>query len=203
VQVYEKVPTGLRLEELRAHAKRHPQAAAFAAVRGVAGLVAIACITLPFGIIWFVAGVALLASVFMFARAAGEGAVIRPALMITGRPKWDGVRRTSWRIEADDVVAQALALADGLDAELGESLTAIDEGTGYRGTTRREAFDSPPGPVVIAWGIDQRARLAADGDRQGVWLRLEVLEVDQPPVITILANTGRALEVLKHVAWRV
>lgn len=202
MQVYEKRPSGLGAKELKAHARRDRNGAIFAAVRGVVGVVLVGLIGAPLGLLWASLGVASLASVFLFVKAAGEAAVIRPALLLTGRPKWDGTRRTSWSIESDDLPASLMALTSALDAELGPSLTAYDEGDDYRGITRREAFGSPTHPVLFAWGVDGKARLKATDEVEGVWIRMEY-DASNELIATVLANEGRAVGALTHVAWRV
>lgn len=202
MQVYEKRPSGLGAKELRAQADRDRRGAMFAAARAVAGIVLVGLIGAPLGPLWALIGIACLASVFVFVRAAGAAAIVRPALILTGTPKWDGTRRTSWSIEADDLIDAVRRLADGLDAELGESLTAFDEGAEYRGVTRRAAFDEPIHPVMLAWGVGGKARLKATEEVDGVWIRLES-RVSGPSTATVLANPGRAVDTLKQVAWRV
>ena len=166
------------------------------------GLVGIGLIAAPAGIVWFLIGVALLVSVFAFVRDAAAAAVDRPSLILTGTPKWDGVRRTSWSLEADDPVAVARSLTEQLDGELGASLTALDEGTDYRGTTRNEAFGSTTAAALVAWGVDKKPRLAATGEVEGVWLRLDRESEGAAATVTVLANPGRAVEALKRAAWQ-
>jgi hypothetical protein len=202
VQVYEKRPSGLGAKELNAHVARDRPGAIFAAARLVVGVVLVGLVGAPLGFLWLLIGVALVASVFLFVKAAGAAAVIHPALVLTGRPKWDGTRRTAWAIEADDLPDALRRLTDGLDAELGPSLTAYDEGSDYRGITRREAFGAPEHPVLFAWGVGGRARLKATDDVQGVWIRMEYNDSNEL-VATVLANEGRAADTLTHVAWRV
>lgn len=202
MQVYEKRPSGLGAKELSAHARRDRNGALFAAARVVVGVVLIGLIGAPLGFLWFVLGVASLASVFLFVKAAGDAALVRPALVLTGRPKWDGTRRTAWSVESDDLPDSLQRLATSLDAELGASLTAYDAGADYRGITRTEAFGAPEHPVVFAWGVDGKARLKATDDIAGVWIRMEYNDADVL-IATVLANEGRAVETLKHVAWRV
>ena len=201
MQVYQKRPSGLGAKELSAHARRDRRGALFAAGRAVVGVVLIGLIGAPLGFVWFVLGVASLASVFLFAKAAGDAALVRPALVLTGRPKWDGTRRTAWSVVSDDLPDTLQRLATGLDAALGASLTAYDEGSTYRGITRREAFDAPEHPVVFAWGIDGKARLKATDDVSGVWIRMEYNTADAL-IATVLANEGRAVDALTQVAWR-
>lgn len=202
MQVYEKRPSGLGAKELRDHARRDRNGAVFAAGRAVVGVVLIGLIGAPLGLLWAVLGIASLASVFLFVKAAGEAAVVRPALVLTGTPKWDGTRRTAWSVESDDLPSSLESLAAALDGELGASLTAYDEGSERRGITRREAFGAPTHPVLFAWGARGRPTLAATGDADGVWIRMEYDEADSL-VATVLANEGRAVEALKQVAWRV
>lgn len=202
MQVYEKRPSGLGVKELSAHVRRDRNGALFAAGRAVVGVVLIGLIGVPLGFLWFVLGVASLASVFLFVKAAGEAALVRPALVLTGLPKWDGTRRTAWAVESDDLPESLRRLATGLDAELGASLTAYDEGADYRGISRQEAFGAPEHPVVFAWGAEGKARLKATGDVAGVWIRMEYNDADVL-VATVLANEGRAVETLERVAWRV
>ena len=202
MQVYEKRPSGLSVEQLTAHARADRRSALLALARGIAGIVLIGCLGLPFGVLWAVIGVGLLASVFLFVRDAAGAAVRRPALVLTGRPKWDGVRRTAWSVESDDLPDSLRRLTDGLDAELGASLTAYDQGADYRGITRREAFDAPTHPVLFAWGVGGKPRLAATDDVEGVWIRMEY-DRSSNLVATVLANEGRAVAALTQVAWRV
>jgi len=155
----------------------------------------------PLGFLWVVVGIALLASVFLFVKAAGEAALVRPALVLTGTPKWDGTRRTAWSIESDDLPESLKKLAAGLDAELGDSLTAYDQGDDFHGITRTEAFGSPTHPVLFAWGVGGKPRLAAREDVDGVWIRMEYNTADAL-VATVLANEGRAVDALTQVAWR-
>lgn len=197
MRVYERRPSGLAPSELAAHARARPADAVFAAARLVLGVVGIAFVGAPLGVLWMIAGVALVGSAFRFVGAAGAAAMERPALVLTGTPKWDGVKRTSWRIDADEPLASAQALAGLLDTELGDALTAFDEGPRYQGTTRREAFaPAAPHPVIIAWGVGRKARLAADGDTNGVWMRLE------DGAVTLLSDGGSATEALTTAAWR-
>src|SRR5207247_1241674 len=113
---------------LAAHARRRPGSAAAAGARGVAGIDLIGFAGAPLGVVLAAIGVVLLASVFLFVRDAAAAAIERPCLVLTGTPKWDGTRRTAWTIDADDAAMLAGRLADGLDSELGDALTAFDEG---------------------------------------------------------------------------
>lgn len=201
MQVYERRPNGLSVAQLTAQARRAPGVAAFAAARGVVGIVLIGLLALPLGPLWALIGIALLASVFLFVRAAADGAVQRPALVLTGRPKWDGTRRTSWTIDADDAVDLARRLADALDEELGDSLTAFDEDGAHRGATRNEVFAADAGPAVIAWGTRSRPRLAASEDVDGVWLRIDRSD-EAVATVMLLANDGRGVDALRTAAWR-
>lgn len=202
MQVYEKRPTGLGAKQLSAQAARDRRGAVFAAARAVVGVVLIGLIGAPFGPLWALLGVGLLASVFVFVKAAGDAALVRPALVLTGRPKWDGTRRTAWAVESDDLPTSLRALTGALDADLGASLTAYDEGADYRGITRTEAFGAPTHPVMFAWGVGGRPRLKADGDAEGVWIRMEY-DAGDSLVATVLANDGPAVDILKQAARRV
>lgn len=199
--VYEKRPSGLGAKELAAQARRDPGAATFAVARALLGVVLIGLAGAPLGLVWVALGVALVVSVFLFVKAAAAAAVVRPALILIGHPTWEGTRRTAWSIEADPLIEVVQRLADRLDTELGDSLTAFDEGADYRGVTRRAAFDDPSHPVHIAWGVGGRPRLKAEGDVEGIWIRLES-RVTGPSQATVLANEGRAVDVLKRVAWQ-
>lgn len=201
MQVYEKRPSGLG-PELMAHARRDRGGASFAVGRALVGVVLIALLGAPLGPLWAILGVGLLGSSFLFVQAAGRAAIRRPALILTGTPKWDGTRRTSWSIEADDPAVAARALADGLDHALGASMMAADEGESFRGVGRREAFESTV-PVQIAWGVGRAAKLTATEDVEGVWMRIDPGAGAEAKTVTLLANEGRAREALVDVAWRV
>lgn len=202
MRVYERRPSGLAPVQLAALARARPAHAGFAVARVVVGVVLIGLLALPGGPLWGALGTLLLASSFGFVRAAGRHAMERPALVLTGRPKWDGVRRVSWVVEADDPVAAARRIADGLDGELGDSLTASGDGDDRRGTTRRAAFDAAGAePVLVGWSIAGRPTLTADGAADGVWLRIDP-STEGPPVVTLLTNEGPAEEALKLVTWR-
>ncbi|MFN8051715.1 MAG: hypothetical protein U0Q22_09780 [Acidimicrobiales bacterium] len=203
MQVYEKRPSGLSVRDLRSYAARAPRHAAFAAMRLVVGLALVACIVFPLGFLWFLLGLVSLASVFLFVREAATAAIVRPALVLTGLPKWDGTRRTSWVVDADDPLVHGEALAAALDDELGASLTAFDEGADFRGTTRAEVFGGAGDlPAIIAWGVGRKPRLAATADVDGVWMRVDPGADGAAPAVTLLANTGTAVDALKQVAWR-
>ncbi len=201
MQVYEKRPSGLG-PELGRHARTDRTGAAFALARVVVGILLMGLLTFPLGWLWFTLGVVSFASGFLFVRAAARAALVRPALVLTGRPKWDGTRRSAWRVESDDLPATLMHLTEGLDAECGSALTAYDLGDDYRGITRTEAFGSPEHPVLFAWGIDSPARLKANDDAMGIWLRMDYDDANELRA-TVLANEGRAVERLTHVAWRV
>lgn len=202
MHVYERRPNGLSPQQLLDHARSEPRAAAFAAVRGVGGIVLMGLLTAPLGWLWFVLGVASLSSVFVFVRSAAEAAIRRPALVLTGRPKWDGTRRTSWSIDAADPVEVARELAGAVDAELGDSLTAFDEESGHRGATRNEVFVDPSRSAVIAWSVGGgRPRLAAVDDVVGVWLRVD-REEGGAAAVMLLASEGPAVEALLTAARR-
>lgn len=205
MRVYERRPSGLELADLKAHARRHRASARFAAGRLLAGVVLVGCVVFPLGALWFLIGVALIASVGLFMRGASRDAVERPALVFMGLPKWDGTRRTAWSIEADDLTGSLAGLMDGLDSELGDALMAADESGEYTGLSRRAAIEPNDLPVLLAWGVGGKARLAADGDREGVWIRIEPSPSrdGEGRTATVLANEGRAREVLTQVAWRV
>lgn len=201
MQVYEKPPSGLG-PELGRHALANRAGAAFALARVAVGVLLMGLLAFPLGWLWFTLGVVSFASGFLFVKAAARAALVRPALVLTGRPKWDGTRRLAWRLDSDDLPATLMHLTEGLDAECGSALTAFDLGDDYRGITRTEAFGSPEHPVLFAWGIDSPARLKANDDVVGIWLRMEYDEADELRA-TLLANEGRAVERLTHVAWRV
>jgi len=202
VRVYDKRPSGLGAADLRAQAERDPRGAAFAAARLLAGVVLVGMVGAPVGLLWLVLGVVLTASAFRFVGAAAGAAIARPALVLTGRPKWDGVRRTSWALEtegADQARAVGRRLAEELDVELGDSLTAFDEDGRHRGATRGEVFDGDA-PGLIAWAVRGRPKLAAGDEADGVWLRLDPGETGDR--IMVLANDGRAADALRAAAHR-
>lgn len=204
MRVYERRPSGLSVAELSAQATRDPGAARRAAARGIVGVALVACVALPFGLLWLLLGAGLLGSMVLFARDAAAGAIERPSLVLRGRPKWDGVTRTHWSIEADDPVAVGRRLAERLDDALGESLTAFDRGDANEGTTRRQAFSADAtAPAIVAWSTRDRPRLAAAGDADGVWLRIEPSPPDGGAAkVTVLANDGPATAALTQAAWR-
>lgn len=205
MRVYERRPSGLKRAELRAQAARDPRAARWAAARAVAGIALVASIALPFGLLWALVGATLVGSTLLFARDAANAAIERPSLLLRARPKWEGTTRTNWSIEADDPLAVAGRLAAELDEMLGEPLTAfVDDGE--EGTTRRQAFAAAGDgvadrPSISAWAVRGAPRLAAVGDVEGVWLRVD-RSPDGPPTVTVLANEGAATDALTQAAWR-
>ena len=207
MEVYERRPTGLSVDHLRAYAAAHPGAAAFAAIRTVAGLVMFALFNTGPGVILFVVGLALLASTVPTVRAAADQAMRRPALLLTNRPKWDGVRRKIWELDAGDseVVALGAALARALDAEFGDSLTTFDEEGDFRGDTRSAVFSHDAhAPGQLAWRVDGRLSVRPTPEADGVWLRIERAEPDDPASlkVTVVTNEGEATERLKVAAAR-
>lgn len=203
MRVYEKRPSGLSVAELRAQAQRDPAAARRAIGRAAVGVALVACVSLPFGLLWLLLGAGLLGSTVLFARDAALAAIERPSFVLRGRPKWEGVTRTHWSVEADDPLAVGQRLATELDETLGESLTAFDRGGSNEGTTRRQAF-APGGdsPAIVGWSIKGRPRLSADGDADGVWLRIDPAVDGATPKVTVLANDGAATAALTQAAWR-
>ena len=167
----------------------------------VAGVALMACIAVPFGLLWALVGAALVGSTLLFARDAANAAIQRPSLLLRARPKWEGTTRTNWSVEADDPLAVAGSLAAELDEMLGEPLTAfVDDGE--EGTTRRQAFAADgERPAISAWAMRGAPRLAATGDAEGVWLRVD-RSPDGPPTVTVLANEGAATDALTQAAWR-
>lgn len=205
MRVYERRPSGLSVAELRAHAAREPVAARWAIARGVVGVVLLGCIALPLGLLAALVGAALVASTLLFARASAVAAIDRPSLVLRGRHKWDGVRRTNWSIEADAPLVVAERLAAELDEALGGPLHAFTGEDGDEGTTRRQVFaGGTDRAAIVAWTVRGAPRLAATGDADGVWIRVEpAAGDDEPPVIAVLANEGPATDALTQAAWRV
>lgn len=204
MRVYERRPSGLELADLKAHARRNRASARFAAGRLLTGVVLVGCVVFPLGALWLLIGVALIASVGLFMRGAARAAVERPALVFIGLPKWDGTRRTAWSVEADDLTASLSGLMDGLDEELGAALMAADDAGEFTGLSRRAALEPHELPVLLAWGVGRKPRLAAEGDGEGVWIRIEPSPSHDGVgrTATVLANEGRARDVLTQVAWR-
>lgn len=207
MQVYEKRPSGLALDDLRSYASRHRGAAAFAAARTIAGLVLFAFFGTSLGVVLFVVGLALLASTVPFVRGSADAALERPAMVLTNRPRWDGVRRRIWELEAGDgdVVALGAGLARALDVEFGDSLTTFDEEGNFRGDTRSAVFSREAhAPGQLAWSVDGRLSVRPTPEADGVWLRIERAEPDDPASmkVTVVTNEGEATERLKVAAAR-
>lgn len=207
MQVYEKRPSGLSIDDLRAFTRRHPGEAAFTALRAVAGLVMFAFFDTPPGVLLFLAGLALLASTVPTLRRSADEAMVRPCLVLTNQPKWDGVLRKVWRLDAGDgdVVALGRALAEALDAELDDHLTTFDELGEFRGDTRNAVFSRDahaPGQVV--WAVEGRPSITPSKGANGVWMRIERVNPDDPQSIgvTVVSNAGGATEALTTAAAR-
>ena len=133
MHVHERRPSGLAPRDLLSYGRARRSEGRSAAVRLIAAVVLMVAILAPLGILWFVLGFALLASLVGFVRRAAVAALARPALVLTGTPKWEGTRRVSWMIEADDdaqLVAAASALTAALSAELGTPVTAVVDDDG-------------------------------------------------------------------------
>ena len=189
MHVHERRPSGLAPRDLLSYGRARRSEGRSAAVRLIAAVVLMVAILAPLGILWFVLGFALLASLVGFVRRAAVAALARPALVLTGTPKWEGTRRVSWMIEADDdaqLVAAASALTAALSAELGTPVTAVVD---------------DDGSTVSAWGVGRAPRLAADGATDGVWLRIDPPADDAPiSKVTVLCNEGAARAALVRVA---
>lgn len=207
MQVYEKRPTGLSADHLRSYASTHPGPVAFAVVRTLAGLVCFAFFNTSAGVILFVVGLALLGSTVPTLRRIADHAIVRPALLLTNQPKWDGVRRKVWTLDPGDGDAVALgrALAEAIDAELGAGTTTFDEEGNFRGDTRSAVFSRDAhAPGQLAWAGDAKLSLTPTGDADGVWLRIERRDPNDPDsiAITVVSNEGPASNALKVAAHR-
>lgn len=208
MQVYEKRPSGLAPDDIKTYSKQHPGPAAFALVRTLAGLVLLGFVTTELGPVLFVVGLLLLASTYPFVRSVAKAAINRPALLLTGQPRWDGVRRKVWTIDVGDgdVSAAGRALAEAIDHELGDSLVAFDELGDFRGDTRDAVFAvDAHAPGQIAWAVEGRPSIALSPDANGVWLRIERVRPDDdesPLKVTVISNEGAATKALTTAAGR-
>ncbi|NLA34156.1 MAG: hypothetical protein GX868_00520 [Actinobacteria bacterium] len=208
MQVYEKRPSGLAPDDLRSYAAQHRGSAAWAAVRTLAGLVLFAFFNTSVGVLLFLVGLVLLASTVPFVRRSADAAIKRPAVLLTNRPRWDGVRRKIWEIDAGDadIVALGAGLARALDVECGDSLTTFDEEGNFRGDTRNAVFSATAhAPGQLAWSVDGRLSVRPTPEADGVWVRIERIEPnddDSALKVTIVTNEGEATERFKVAAAR-
>ncbi|MEZ5321008.1 MAG: hypothetical protein R2698_02800 [Microthrixaceae bacterium] len=196
MRVYERPSHGLSPAALRRLTATDRRGASFAALRVAVGL---AMLVLSPVVLWWLfvpAGLVLTSSALLFVRRAAVASVERPALVLTGRPRWDGTTRRSWTIDADDPTAVAARLAAALDLELGESLDARDPADGPAEGTNRSRVLTGEHDGIIAWASSGAPHLRADGDRDGVWLRRDA----ESGAVILLSSEGRATAALKAAA---
>ncbi|MCB1284807.1 MAG: hypothetical protein M9952_05270 [Microthrixaceae bacterium] len=209
MRVYEKRPSGLAVGDLRSYAATHPGEAVFAVVRTFVGLAMFAFFNTRLGVVLFFVGLALLASTVPFVRRVADAAMIRPCLVLSNRPKWDGVSRRVWELDAGDVdlVAVAGALSSALDGELGESIAAFEELGEFRGDVRNAVLSAEAhAPGQVAWAVSGAVSIIPGRESDGVWLRLERVDHDNDASklkVTVVSNEGPATAALATAAVKV
>ncbi len=199
MRVYRKRPSGLSPADLSRATRTSPWRAATALAALGGAFICLSLVGTDFGGAWAILSLVLVGSTGWFAMFSRSLALVRPSIVLSSVPKWDGQVRTAWLVVSDDPVATARSIAECLDAEVGPSLVATVASDGTpTGTTLASSLSQDELPVLIGWSTvaGRAASLDASAEGSGIWLRLDV---GATCTASLLASQGEATDVLCRV----